>query len=220
MIQVQRVGKVYGKGAAAVHALRDVDLTIVRGELLGLTGPSGSGKTSLLNLLGCLDRPTSGTILMGDRDLFAMSDKQLTRFRGAALGFIFQSFNLFELLSAEENVEYPLCLAKTAPTERRERTAEALERVGLAGKAGRRPDQLSGGEKQRVAIARALVHRPELVLADEPTANLDSETGERIISMLCELNAELGVTFVVATHDQALLSQVGRVASIRDGRLL
>ena len=220
MIQVRQVGKVYGKGAEAVHALRDVDLTIARGELLGLIGPSGSGKTSLLNLLGCLDRPTSGTILMDDRDLFAMSDRQLTRFRGAALGFVFQSFNLFELLSAEENVEYPLRLAGTAPAERRQRTAEALERVGLADKARRRPDQLSGGEKQRVAIARALVHRPELVLADEPTANLDSETGERIVSMLCALNAELGVTFVVATHDQALLSQLGRVVSIRDGRLL
>ncbi len=219
MIETKRISKVYGRGAGAVHALREVDMTLVPGELLGLIGPSGSGKTSLLNILGCLDRPTSGTVLLEGRDLFAMSDGELTRFRATALGFVFQSFNLFELLTAMENIEYPLHLAGIPPAVRRQRATEALEWVGLADKAGRRPDQLSGGEKQRVAIARALVHRPSLVLADEPTANLDSETGARVVSLLCKLNEQLDVTFLIATHDQTLLSQLDRVLSIRDGRL-
>ena len=163
MIRVEQVGKVYGRGAERVVALRDVDMAVERGELVGLVGASGSGKTSLLNILGCLDRPTSGTVRFDDRDLFAMDDAALTRFRGTTLGFVFQSFNLFELLSASENVEYPLDLQDVAASERRRRAREALERVGLEGKSDRRPDQLSGGEKQRVAIARALVHRPELV---------------------------------------------------------
>jgi putative ABC transport system ATP-binding protein len=219
MIAARRVSKVYGHGPAAVHALCEVDATLERGELIGLVGPSGSGKTSLLNILGCLDRPTSGSVLLEGRDLFAMNDRELTRFRAQALGFVFQGFNLFELLTAGENVEYPLHLAGVRAASRRRRAAEALEWVGLADKAGRRPDQLSGGEKQRVAIARALVHRPKLVLADEPTANLDSETGARVVSLLRTLNEQLEVTFLIATHDQALLSQLGRVLSIRDGRL-
>ncbi len=220
MIRVDKVCMVYSSGAQAVHALRDVDLEVAGGEMLGLTGPSGSGKTSLLNILGCLDRPTSGTVRMDGEDLFAMDDRQLTRYRATTLGFIFQGFNLFELLTAVENVEYPLQLAGTARPERRRRALEALARVGLDGMAGRRPDQLSGGEKQRVAIARAIVHRPRLVLADEPTANLDSETGERIIALLSTLNEQLGTTFIIATHDPALISNLGRVASIRDGRLV
>ena len=219
MIAARRVSKVYGHGPAAVHALCEVDATLERGELIGLVGPSGSGKTSLLNILGCLDRPTSGSVLLEGRDLFAMNDRELTRFRAQALGFVFQGFNLFELLTAGENVEYPLHLAGVRAAGRRRRAAEALEWVGLADKAGRRPDQLSGGEKQRVAIARALVHRPKLVLADEPTANLDSETGARVVSLLRTLNEQLEVTFLIATHDQALLSQLDRVLSIRDGRL-
>ena len=219
MIAARRVSKVYGHGPAAVHALCEVDATLERGELIGLVGPSGSGKTSLLNILGCLDRPTSGSVLLEGRDLFAMNDRELTRFRAQALGFVFQGFNLFELLTAGENVEYPLHLAGVRAADRRRRAAEALEWVGLADKAGRRPDQLSGGEKQRVAIARALVHRPKLVLADEPTANLDSETGARVVSLLRTLNEQLEVTFLIATHDQALLSQLDRVLSIRDGRL-
>jgi len=219
MIEIQKLSKVYGRGAEAVRALDGIDLRIDRGDLLGLIGPSGSGKTSLLNLLGCLDRPTGGTIRVEGRSLFGMSDAELTRFRASSLGFIFQSFNLFDLLSARENVEYPLHLNGVPASRRHRRAAEALTRVGLGDKAGRRPDQLSGGEKQRVAIARALVHRPELVLADEPTANLDSETGARIIALLRELNQELGVTFVIATHDPALISRLGRVISIRDGRL-
>jgi putative ABC transport system ATP-binding protein len=220
MIEIQKITKIYGSGAEEVRALDGIETDIERGELLGLVGPSGSGKTSLLNILGCLDRPSSGTVRVGGRDLFALSDTDLTRFRASSLGFIFQSFNLFDLLTAGENVEYPLHLNRVPSSERRRRAGEALQRVGLGGKVGRRPDQLSGGEKQRVAIARALVHEPELVLADEPTANLDSETGERIIDLLRELNRELGVTFVIATHDPALISRVGRILSIRDGHLV
>ncbi len=219
MIQVESVSKVYGLGAERVVALHDVDMTVERGELVGLVGASGSGKTSLLNLLGCLDRPSSGTVRFDGRDLFAMDDAALTRFRATTLGFVFQSFNLFELLSASENVEYPLELQGMPATKRRRLAREALERVGLEAKGDRRPDQLSGGEKQRVAIARALVHRPDLVLADEPTANLDSETSERIVALLCELNRQLGATLVVATHDPALIARLGRVVSIRDGRV-
>lgn len=219
MIHASRIGKVYGRGAEQVVALRDVEMRVERGELVGLVGASGSGKTSLLNILGCLDRPSSGTVHFNGRDLFAMNDAALTRFRASTLGFVFQSFNLFELLSASENVEYPLELKGLAAPARRQLAREALRRVGLEGKGERRPDQLSGGEKQRVAIARALVHRPDLVLADEPTANLDSDTSERIVALLCELNRELGATFVIATHDPALIGQLGRVISIRDGRV-
>jgi len=219
MIRLERVGKTYGAGAEAVFAVRDVDLSIDRGDRLGLIGPSGSGKTSLLNILGCLDRPTSGTVWMEGRNVFAQRDAELTRFRAKSLGFVFQSFNLFELLSARENVEYPLHLLRVPSGERRERAFEALGWVGLEAKAARRPGQLSAGEKQRVAIARAMVHRPKLVLADEPTANLDSDTGARVISLLCTLNEQLGATFVIATHDAALMAQLRRVVSIRDGRL-
>lgn len=219
MIRVERVTKVYGRGPEAVQALRDVDLEVARGEALALIGRSGSGKTSLLNILGCLDRPTSGTVHMEDRDVFAMGDAALTRFRANALGFIFQTFNLFELLSAGENVEYPLQLGRMPRAARRRRAEQALDWVGLAGKFDRRPDHLSGGEKQRVAIARALVHEPDLLLADEPTANLDTETGAQIISLLLELNKRLGVTFVIATHDPELISRLDRIVTIQDGRL-
>jgi putative ABC transport system ATP-binding protein len=219
MIRAEQVGKVYGQGAERVVALDAVDVSVERGELVGLVGPSGSGKTTLLNILGCLDRPSSGSVHFDGRDLFALDDAALTRFRATSLGFVFQSFNLFELLSAAENVEYPLELKGMAARERRRLAAEALERVGLDAKGDRRPHQLSGGEKQRVAIARALVHRPALVLADEPTANLDSETSERIVGLLRELNRQLGATFVIATHDPALIARLGRVVSIRDGRV-
>ena len=220
MIEILGISNRYGSGAEVVQALRDIDMKIKRGELLGLVGPSGSGKTSLLNILGCLDRPTSGTVIMRGQDLFCMTDAELTRYRASSLGFIFQNFNLFDLLSARENVEYPLHLNRVHTAECRRRSGEALEQVGLTGKMDRRPAQLSGGEKQRVAIARALVHQPELVLADEPTANLDSEAGSEIIGLIRELNAALGVTFVVATHDPALISLLGRIEKIQDGCLV
>lgn len=219
MIEIQSLTKVYGNGPEQVTALDDVSAGIEKGELVSLVGPSGSGKTSLLNILGCLDRPTSGTVRVEGKDLFQMSDQELTRFRATSLGFIFQSFNLFDLLSARENVEYPLHLNAIAKEERHTRAAEALARVGLEDKANRRPDQLSGGEKQRVAIARALVHTPALILADEPTANLDSKTGQTIIQLLTTLNRDLGATFLIATHDPALIASASRTLTLHDGKL-
>ena len=219
MIEIQSLTKVYGNGPEQVTALDDVSASIEKGELVSLVGPSGSGKTSLLNILGCLDRPTSGTVRVEGKDLFQMSDQELTRFRATSLGFIFQAFNLFDLLSARENVEYPLHLNSISKDERYARTTEALSRVGLEDKANRRPDQLSGGEKQRVAIARALVHTPALILADEPTANLDSKTGQTIIHLLTTLNRDLGATFLIATHDPALIESAPRTLTLHDGKL-
>lgn len=219
MISILELHKTYGSGASAVHALRGIDLRIEQGEILAIVGPSGSGKTTLLNIMGCLDRPTKGTILFEDRELFSMTPRQMARFRGRSLGFVFQTFNLFAVLTAFENIEYPLLLQRVPAAERTRRVSQALEMVGLAHKARRLPGELSGGEKQRVAIARALVHRPRLVLADEPTANLDSETGAAIIALLCDLNRKLGTTIAICTHDQALISRVERVVRIRDGRL-
>ncbi len=219
MIEIQSLSNVYGDGPEQVTALDDVSAGIEKGELVSLVGPSGSGKTSLLNILGCLDRPTSGTVRVEGQDLFQMSDQELTRFRAISLGFIFQAFNLFDLLSARENVEYPLHLNSISKEERHARATEALSRVGLEDKANRRPDQLSGGEKQRVAVARALVHTPALILADEPTANLDSKTGQTIIQLLTTLNRDLGATFLIATHDPALIASAPRTLTLHDGKL-
>lgn len=218
-VEVRELRKRYGEGPSAVDALRGVDLDLRRGELVALVGPSGSGKTTLLNILGCLDRPTSGTVRIQGRDVFLEHRRTLTRFRAESLGFVFQSFNLFAVLTAFENVEYPLLLAGVRAAERQRRVREMLERVGLDDKSSRHPDELSGGEKQRVAIARALVHQPVLVLADEPTANLDSETAETVVALISRLNRELGTTFVVSTHDEAILGRVQRVLAIRDGRI-
>lgn len=219
MIVVEGLHKVHGEGAEAVEALRGIDLQVGPGELLALTGPSGSGKSSLLSILGCLDRPTSGSVRVEGRDLFAGRDAERTHFRARRLGFVFQSFNLFPLLSAQENVEYPLLLQRVPAAERRRRASLWLDRVGLASEARRRPDALSGGEKQRVAVARALVHDPLLVLADEPTANLDSETGLRVVRLIRDINLESRTTFIVATHDRDLLPEMTRVVRLRDGRI-
>jgi putative ABC transport system ATP-binding protein len=218
-VEVRGLVKNYGYGSTMVRALRGIDLDIGRGEFVGLVGPSGSGKSTFLNILGCLDRPTSGSVRIHDLDLFGQTAGEMARYRARFVGFIFQDFNLFGVLSAYENAEYPLLLTRTAASERRRRVTEMLERVGLGDKLHRRPGELSGGEKQRVAIARALVHRPRIVLADEPTANLDSETGERIVALLSELNRELETTFIICTHDRGLLDRVQRVFTIRDGRL-
>ncbi len=218
-VEVRDLRKTYGEGPSAVEALRGVDLDLRRGELVALVGPSGSGKTTLLNILGCLDRPTSGTVMVQGRNVFLEHRRTLTRFRAESLGFVFQSFNLFAVLTAFENVEYPLLLAGVPAAERERRVREMLARVGLDDGSSRRPDELSGGEKQRVAIARALVHSPALVLADEPTANLDSETGSTVIALISRLNRELGTTFLVSTHDEAILDRVQRVVAIRDGRI-
>ena len=210
----------YRSGGAAVHALRGVDLRIGRGELLVVRGRSGSGKTTLLNLLGGLDRPTSGRVVLDGREISGLAEDALVDVRRNTIAFIFQAFGLIQILSAAENVEVPLRLVRTAPAERQRRVDELLDLVGLAERSGHRPHELSGGEQQRVAIARALANRPKLLLADEPTGQLDSETGLRIMRLLRSVVSNEGVAAVVATHDPLMLDVADRVVELADGRLV
>nr|VFK51356.1 MAG: putative ABC transport system ATP-binding protein [Candidatus Kentron sp. TC] len=219
LIRVEGVSKTYILGKRRVEALRDIDLSLSEGEFVAIAGPSGSGKSTLLNLLGCLDLPTSGRILLHDQNISTMGDREQAKLRNRFIGFVFQSFNLIPVLSAFENVEYPLLLLGASRRERRERVTAILEEVGLTEHASHRPDYLSGGQRQRVAIARALVTQPKLVLADEPTANLDSKTGTEIISLMRILNREHRTTFVFSTHDPRVVSQAEHVYRIEDGRL-
>jgi putative ABC transport system ATP-binding protein len=219
IVHATHVTKSYRLGAASVPALRGVSLTVDRAALVALAGPSGSGKSTLLNLIGCLDRPDSGEVWLGDLRVSHLSPAKLTPIRRARLGFVFQSFNLVPVLTAYENVEYALLLAGTARAVRRERVDDLLDRVGLAGKQARRPHELSGGERQRVAIARALVNGPALVLADEPTANLDSTTGAAVLDLMEDLRDRLGVAFLFASHDPRLLDRMDSVVFLQDGRL-
>jgi len=218
VIRLEGVHKVYANGKLEVHALRGVDLVVRRGEFVAIMGPSGSGKTTLLEILGCLSRPSSGQYWLAGNPADAIDPDALARLRGCEIGFVFQSFNLLPRLSAVENVELPLLYAGCARRERRQRALAALERVGLGHRYRHLPTELSGGERQRVAIARALVNRPALVLADEPTGNLDSATGEEILSLLREVHAE-GNTLVVVTHDSGIGRGAERTLSIRDGRI-
>lgn len=213
LVRAEALVKTYRLGTSDVHALRGVSFAIDRGEFVCLSGSSGSGKTTLLNLLGGLDRPSAGLIEIGGRDLSRMSEAEISRFRAAKLGFIFQTFNLLPVLSAVENVEYSL--RRVHGGDRRELAMAALARVGLAHVAGHRPDQMSGGQRQRVAIARALVHRPEMIIADEPTGNLDQTTAHEILDLL----SGLGVTLIVATHDPGVMARANRTLHIRDGHL-
>ena len=201
LVELHGVSREYHLGKTVVRALADVSLEIERGGFLIVSGPSGSGKSTLLNLIGCIDQPTTGSVVFDGSDVATMSDRELSAFRAHKLGFIFESFNLVPVLNAHENVDYPLRLRKVPSAERRERTESMLEAVGLKDQALHRPGELSGGQRQRVAIARALVTRPELVLADEPTANLDTKTGETIIELMREMRERFGTTFVIATHD-------------------
>jgi putative ABC transport system ATP-binding protein len=210
----------YGSGGGPVHALRGVDLRIGRGELFVVRGRSGSGKTTLLNLLGGLDRPTSGQVILDGREISGLAEDALVDVRRTTIAFIFQAFGLIQILSAAENVEVPLRLVRTAPAERQQRVDELLDLVGLAERAGHRPHELSGGEQQRVAIARALANRPKLLLADEPTGQLDSETGLRIMRLIRSVVRNEGVTAVVATHDPLMLDVADRVVELADGRLV
>ena len=218
VIRLDGVHKVYATGKLEVHALRGVDLVVGAGEFVAVMGPSGSGKTTLLEILGCLSRPSAGRYRLAGAEADAISSDELARLRGEAIGFVFQSFNLLPRQSAVENVELPLLYRGVPRRERRRRALEALERVGLAQRAAHRPAELSGGERQRVAIARALVNRPTLVLADEPTGNLDSRTGGEILALLRTLHAE-GNTLVVVTHDAGIGRQAERTLAIRDGRI-
>jgi putative ABC transport system ATP-binding protein len=220
VVNLDSVSKSYRLGKVEVPALRSVDLEIEKGEFTALAGPSGSGKTTLLNLIGCLDKPTQGRIFLEGRDVTRTSLDKLADLRGARLGFIFQTFNLLPILTAFENVEYPLLLSGVARKERHQRVWNWLGHVGLGSQATQRPDQLSGGQRQRVALARAMVTEPVLVLADEPTANLDSETAAQILDLLSSINCETGATFLFATHDAAIIRRARRRIGLHDGHIV
>lgn len=220
MYEFEAVTKRYGDADKGVDALAGVDLRIAAGDLVGIVGPSGSGKSTMLQMLGGLDHPTSGRVLFDGKDLAAMGDGALTGIRRDDIGFIFQQFNLIPTLSATDNVEVALVPAGVAAAERRERAATALESVGLGHRADHLPSQLSGGEQQRVAIARALVGGPRVLLADEPTGNLDSATGEDVMELLGRLNAEDRHTVILVTHDESIASRMDRVVALRDGAVV
>jgi putative ABC transport system ATP-binding protein len=220
VVRLSRVTKTYRVGSTEVKALDDITLSIPSDRFSIVIGASGSGKTTLLNLVGCIDTPTDGAVQVCGEDVTELSDDNLADFRARNIGFIFQNFSLVPVLTAYENVEYPLMLVGVLPTQRRARTMAMLEAVGLAEHAHRFPNELSGGQKQRVAIARALVKRPTLVLADEPTANLDSATGASIIALMRRIQAELKTTFIFASHDAQLISHADEIFAIRDGTLM
>jgi putative ABC transport system ATP-binding protein len=218
--KVENITRTFKIGTVETRALRGIDLAVNSGEFTALVGPSGSGKTTLLQLLGCLDLPTSGTVIINDTDVTKLSRNQRADLRKGTLGFIFQFFALIPTLTAYENIEMPLLLNAQPPTRCRERVMELLNAVGLMDRAHHRPDQLSGGEQQRVAVARALSTNPKLVLADEPTANLDTENGKQVMEIMKKLNKETGVTFVFATHDPRVINYANRVVTLQDGLIV
>jgi len=219
MIRLQKVSRTFYVGGSPVHALREVDLELAAGAYASIMGPSGSGKSTMLNLLGCLDRPTSGTYFLDGQDVSAINDAGLTQARRHKIGFVFQSFHLVPRLTAAGNVELPMTFAGIERTERRERVASALEAVGLQDRADHRPEQLSGGERQRVAIARAVVMQPAIVLADEPTGNLDTAAGGDVIAILERMN-ERGLTLVLVTHDPDIAARARVRIRMHDGRVV
>ncbi|MFF3852773.1 ABC transporter ATP-binding protein [Micromonospora sp. NPDC002575] len=219
VVRVDRVSRTFGRGERAVHAVRDVSFVAGRGELVAVRGRSGAGKTTLLNLVGGLDRPDSGRVRVAGHDLGAAGERELLRLRRGTVGFVFQTFGLIPILSAAENVGVPLRLAKVPAAEREERVAVLLELVGLGGHAAQRPYELSGGQQQRVALARALANEPDLLIADEPTGQLDSETGRSIMDLLRAVVHARGMTALVATHDPALIDLADRTLTLRDGHL-
>jgi len=219
LIELRRVWKVFHNGKREVIALRDVELEVERGEMVAIVGPSGSGKSTLLNLIGGLDRPTSGEILLDGRRLSGLSDDELTRMRRDKIGFIFQFFNLLPTLNCVENAALPLHLRGWNRKKAQERARELLELVGLGVRLDHLPDELSGGERQRVAIARALAVYPPILLADEPTGNLDTRTSEEILALIQELHARLGATVLLVTHDRKVAESCPRIIALRDGRI-
>ena len=217
VVKIENVARVYKIGKVETQALRGVNLSIENGEFTALVGPSGSGKTTLLQMIGCLDQPTSGRVLINSKDVTTLNRNQRADMRRGTIGFIFQFFALIPTLTAYENVEMPLLLNGHTPKERKERVMELLKAVDLADRANNRPDQLSGGQQQRVAVARALASKPTLILADEPTANLDTTNGRQVMDIMQRLNKETGVTFIFATHDPRVISYANRVVTLQDG---
>lgn len=219
-VSIKQLGKTYRMDSVAVPALSDITVDIYPSRFTVLSGPSGSGKTTLLNLIGCLDRPDSGEILVAGLPVQQMPDDQLSDFRASHIGFIFQNFNLLPVLSAYENIEYPLILAGLPTAQRRQKVLDLLHDVGLDDRKNNLPGQLSGGQRQRVAIARALAAEPKLVLADEPTANLDSQTGAEVIELMRKMQRERDVSFVFSSHDPQVHAEADDLISIRDGRIV
>ena len=218
--RIENVTRVFKTGKLETQALRGVSLSIENGEFTALVGPSGSGKTTLLQLIGCLDKPTSGHVIINGKDVSRLNRSQRADMRRGTIGFIFQFFALIPTLTAYENIEMPLLLNGHSASERRARVMQLLESVGLADRAAHRPDQLSGGEQQRVAVARALATKPALILADEPTANLDTPNGAQVMETMLRLNEETGVTFIFATHDPRVIKYARRVITLRDGLIV
>ena len=219
VVQLENLEKIYQLGKTTVHALRGVSLTVREGEFTVVMGPSGSGKTTLLNLIGTLDKPTSGRALIDGEDIAKMNDGQLTRLRRHKIGFVFQFHNLIPVLTAFENVQLPLLTSRTKRGEAEDRANELLDRVGLKERAGHLPDELSGGEQQRVAIARALANRPRIILADEPTGDLDTQTGYEVVRMMYEVARQEHAAVVVVTHDPIIAERADRLLEMRDGRI-
>ena len=219
LIELKNVTKIYRLGSQEIHALTNVSLTFDEGEFAVLAGPSGSGKTTALNLIGCLDRPTSGEVIVSDLALGTASSKQLADFRLHHIGFIFQSYNLIPVLTAAENAEFTLMLQKVPKLKRRKIVCQLFADLGIDGLEDRRPADLSGGQQQRVAIARAMAANPHVILADEPTANLDSHTAEELLALMRQLNRDKGTTFIFSSHDDRVISQAQRVIRLEDGRL-
>jgi putative ABC transport system ATP-binding protein len=219
LIEARGVTKVFEMGEVEVHALRGVDMQIAEGEMLAIMGPSGSGKSTLMHILGCLDQPTSGLYVLEGQDIRSLDDEELAQIRNLRIGFVFQTFNLLARTSALENVMLPLIYAGVGRANRRDRACQALETVGLADRIHHGPMELSGGQQQRVAIARALVNDPAIILADEPTGNLDSQSGEEVMKVLRELNEDRGMTVILVTHDSDIASYTDRVVSLYDGQI-
>jgi putative ABC transport system ATP-binding protein len=219
LVRVEAVSRKFALDHSFVTALDNVILSVAPGEFLAISGPSGSGKSTLLNLIGCIDKPTSGRILLDSIDTSKLNPTSVTALRREKIGFVFQTFNLIPVFTAAENVEYPLLVQGIRSSERRQRVADALESVGLSSRANHRPDLLSGGERQRIAVARAIVHRPALVLADEPTANLDTHNATHLIDLMHDLNRRLGLTFIFSTHDARLLEHTDRIVRLCDGQV-
>lgn len=217
VVKIENVTRVYQIGKVETQALRGVNLSIGNGEFTALVGPSGSGKTTLLQMIGCLDQPTSGRVFINDKEVTKLNRNQRADMRRGTIGFIFQFFALIPTLTAYENVEMPLLLNGHLPKERRERVMELLKAVDLSDRANNRPDQLSGGQQQRVAVARALAPKPTLILADEPTANLDTVNGKQVMDIMQRLNKETGVTFIFATHDPRVINYAKRIVTLQDG---